>query len=145
VGNLVGFINSDVEFIDYTNANYNGTAYSTDPDEQQYTNVVNRDIETKLGTSVNLRLGTELGYKNLRLRGGYGIERTPFIADDFYNHKYSGGIGYREDNYFIDLGVRLNQNSEGYNPYTVLDSDLDPLANLKTSRVRFAATLGFKF
>lgn len=145
VGEIVGFVDADVEFIDYTNANYNGTAFTNDPSEQEYTNTVNREIQTRLGSATNLRVGTELGYKHLRVRGGYGIERTPFIADDFYNNKYSFGLGYREDKYFIDLGVRVNETSEGYNAYTLIDSKLDPLSLVNTSRIRFAATLGFKF
>ena len=145
VGEIVGFVDGDLEFIDYTNANYNGTAFSSDPSEQEYTNTVNRDIQTKLGTATNLRIGTELGYKHLRVRGGYGVERTPFIADDFYNKKYSMGLGYREDKYFIDLGMRIHDTSEGYNAYTVTDSNLDPLSVVNTSRIRFAATIGFKF
>jgi hypothetical protein len=54
-------------------------------------------------------------------------------------------LGFREDNFFIDLGFRIAKNVEGYNPYVVIDSDLDPLANIKTTRTRSALTVGFKF
>jgi hypothetical protein len=144
-GDLVGFVNADIEFVDYTNASYDGTAFSNDPSEVVYTNEVNRDVQRKLGAATNARLGVELGYKQLRLRGGYGIERTPFIADDFYNNRVAFGIGYRDDKFFFDLGVRMSQFSEGYNPYVVLDSKLDPLANINTDRVKTVATFGFKF
>ncbi|MBL0099231.1 MAG: hypothetical protein IPP49_03545 [Saprospiraceae bacterium] len=142
---IKGFVNADVEYLDYTNANYNGTAYSSSSAEQQWTSQVNRDIQRRLGQATNLRLGTELAYKNLRLRAGYGWERTAFNADDFYNHKTSFGIGFREDNFFIDLGFRVAKYEEGYNPYVVLDSELDPLSNISTTRSRGALTLGFKF
>jgi len=144
-GDLVGFVNADVEYLDYTNASYNGTAYDNSNEEQQWTNLVNNDIQRKLGTATNLRLGGEIGYRNLRLRGGYSWERTAFNADDFYNNKVSFGLGFREDNFFFDLGFRTAFYSEGYNPYVVLDSDLDPLVNIKTTRSRAALTLGFKF
>ncbi len=145
VGDLVGFVNADVEHLDYTNSNYNGTAFSSNEGEQKWTNEVNQDIQKRLGSATNLRLGTEVGYKNLRVRAGYSFERTAFNADDFYNNKVSAGLGFREDNFFIDLGIRIAQYSEGYNPYVVLDRKLDPLSVMDTRRTRMALTLGFKF
>lgn len=145
VGEIRGFVNADVEYLDYTNANYNGTAFTSSIEEQQWTNEVNRDILRRLGTATNLRLGTEFGYKNLRVRAGYSFEQSPFNAETIRNNKTSFGIGFREDRFFIDLGFRIAENIEGYNPYIVLDSELDPLANINTRRTRSALTLGFKF
>lgn len=145
VGDLVGFVNADVEYLDYTNGNYNGTAYSSEPEEQKWTNQVNNEIQRRLGTATNVRLGTEIGYKSLRFRAGYSWERTAFNADDFFNNKLSFGVGLREDNFFIDLGVRMANYSEGYNPYVVLDKQYDPLTVIDTKRTRAALTFGFKF
>ena len=145
VGEIRGFVNADFEYLDYTNASYNGTAFDSSQEEQQWTNEVNGEVQRRLGTATNVRLGTEFGYKNLRLRAGYSWERTPFNADDFFNNKTSFGVGFREDNFFIDLGIRVAEYAEGYNPYVVLDSELDPLANINTSKTRAALTLGFKF
>jgi len=145
VGEIRGFVNADFEYLDYTNGSYNGTAFQSSTEEQQWTNEVNNDIQRRLGTATNVRLGTEFGYKNLRLRAGYSWERSAFNADDFFNNKTSFGIGFREDNFFIDLGLRVSEYTEGYNPYVVLDSELDPLANINTSKTRAALTLGFKF
>ena len=144
-GDVVGFVNADLEYLDYTNASYNGTAYDSSSGEQQWTTQVNNEIQKKLGTATNVRLGAEIGYKNLRLRGGYSFERTAFNADDFYNNKVSFGIGYRADRFFLDLGFRTAKYTEGYNPYVVLDDNLDPLSNIKTTRARSALTMGFKF
>ena len=144
LGSIVGFVNADVEFVDYTNASYNGS-FTSDPVELNYTKEVNEQILTKLGTATNIRLGTELGYKNLRLRAGYSWEQSAFNADDFYNNRLSFGIGFRENNFFLDLGMRIFQKTEGYLPYTVLDPTLDPLSNIETRRTKAALTLGFKF
>jgi hypothetical protein len=145
VGEIRGFINADVEYLDYTNANYNGTAFDSSIEEQQWTNEVNRNVLKRLRSATNFRIGTEFGYKNLRLRSGYSFEQSPFNADKERNNKTSFGIGFREDRFFIDLGFRIAQNAEGYNPYVVLDSELDPLANINTTRTRSALTVGFKF
>jgi hypothetical protein len=145
LGDIRGFINGDIEYVDYTNANYNGTAFLNTPDEQKWTNEVNRNIINKLGSATNVRLGGEFGYKNIRLRAGYSIERTAFVADDFYNNKVSFGFGFRTDKFFMDLGFRVAQYAEGYNPYVVTDANQDPLANIETNRTRGNLTLGFKF
>jgi hypothetical protein len=145
IGEIVGFVNADFEHLDYSNASYNGTAFDKSADEQRYTNEVNRDVRERLGTATNVRLGTEMGYKNLRLRVGYSWEQSAFNADDFYNNKVSFGAGFRGDRFFIDLGVRLSEQTEGYNPYVVIDQNLDPLSNISTNRTRGALTLGFKF
>jgi long-subunit fatty acid transport protein len=145
VGEIRGFINADIEYLDYTNANYNGTAYSSSKEEQKWTKEVNKQISAKLGSGANIRLGTELAFKNLRLRAGLGWDRTAFNSDDFYNTKTSFGIGFREDNFFIDFGFRAAQYAEGYNPYVTLNPSLDPLARFNTGRSTGALTLGFKF
>jgi len=145
IGEIVGFINADIEQLDYTNASYNGNRYSGTVAEAIYTREVNRQITNKLGKATNVRLGTEFGYKYLRLRFGYSWEQSPFNADDFSNNRLSYGFGVRMDDFYIDLGIRRFNFTQGYNPYTVLDSRLDPLANIQTVRNNAALTVGFKF
>lgn len=145
-GDIKGFLNADFEYVDYSSAAYNGAAFSNDPGEQAYTNEVNRDIQRRLSSGVNVRLGTELAYHSLRLRAGYSWEQSPFNADDFLNNRLSFGLGIREDKFFIDLGIRISERAEGYNPYVILDQeDRDPLAIINTSRTRGVLTVGFKF
>lgn len=144
-GDVRGFINGDIEYVDYSNASYKGKVYNNDPAELAHNNEVNRDIVTKLGSAVNVRLGGEFAYSAFRVRLGYGIERTAYNADDFYNNKVSFGLGFRDDNFFIDLGIRLSQHSEGYYPYYVQDAALSPLANIETNKTRGNLTIGFKF
>lgn len=144
-GEVKGFINGDIEYVDYTSASYKGKVYNSDPAEIAHNNEVNRDILNKLSSAVNVRLGAELAYNQFRVRAGYGIERTAYSADDFYNNKVSFGIGFRDDEFFIDLGIRLSQYSEGYYPYYVKDAALSPLANIETNKTRGNLTIGFKF
>lgn len=144
-GDFRGFINGDVELVDYSNASYNGTAYTNSESEREWTAEVNREILNRLGRAVNFRLGGEFGYRNLRLRAGYSWERPPFNADDFFNRRLSLGVGFREENFFIDFGFRTISAMEGYYPYQVLDQTLDPLTQISTKRLRSALTVGFKF
>ena len=144
-GDIRGFLNGDIEYVDYSNASYKGKSYNNNPAEIAHNNEVNREIVNKLGSAVNVRLGGEFAYNVFRVRLGYGIERTPYNADDFYNNKVSFGLGFRDDNFFIDLGIRLSQYSEGYYPYYVKDASKSPLANIDTNKTRGNLTIGFKF
>ena len=144
-GEIKGFLNGDIEYIDYTNASYKGKSYNSDPSEQAHDREVNREILNRLGSAVNVRLGGEFAYEHFRVRLGYGIERTAYNADDFYNNKVSFGIGFRDDNFFIDLGFRISDYSEGYYPYYVKDTSLNPLSEIETNKTRGNLTLGFKF
>ena len=146
IGAIQGFVNLDIEFIDYTNNEFDFTAHSNDPAEVSFTQEVNGEIDNQLGAATNYRLGTELAYNSLRLRLGYSVSTSPFINDTDTYTSFSAGLGFRADKFFFDLGYRRRSTSEGYNPYIVLDqANRDPLANIETELGRLVATFGFKF
>ncbi|MEE9440279.1 MAG: hypothetical protein V3V14_14830 [Saprospiraceae bacterium] len=146
IGDIKGFVNADVEFLDYTNNEYDFTSNSNDPNEGAYAQEVNMNIDEQLGTATNYRLGTELAYNALRLRAGYTISTSAFISETKTNNSWSAGLGYRADKFFIDMAYKRSSVHQGYNPYVVLDQvDRDPLAIIDTNYGRMVATVGFKF
>lgn len=145
LSDIKGFINIDIEHLDYSFASYNGTSNSSDPDEQAYTNAVNRDVLAQLGAVTNIRIGTELDLSLIRIRAGYATDKSPFKADETINNVINLGLGYRGEKFFIDGAYRIFNRDEGYNPYIVNNPDLDPLTNINTRKSLFIATLGFKF
>jgi len=146
IGELKGFVNADIEFLDYTNNEFDFTAYSDDPSEASFTQEVNGEIDNQLGSATNIRLGSELAYNNIRFRAGYSISTSPYNNDSEKYTAWSVGMGFRADKFFLDLGYRKRTTLEGYNPYVVLDQDnRDPLANIETDHGRLVATIGFKF
>jgi hypothetical protein len=146
IGNIKGFINADIEFLDYTNNEFDFTSHSNDPGEAIFTQEVNDQIANQLGTATNIRIGSELAYESLRLRAGYSISTSPYVADTDNNTAWSAGVGFRADKFFIDIGYRRSNIQEGYNPYVVLDQEnRDPLVNIETVYGRLAMTVGFKF
>jgi hypothetical protein len=70
---------------------------------------------------VNLRLGTEMAIGVLRLRAGIERGDSPLSADTQKVRTNSFGIGVREDNFFVDLGIRFRKFEEGYVPYVLVD------------------------
>lgn len=142
---IMGFVNADVEWLDYGESSVDLTEYSSDPAEAQKTILINREISQFLGTALNVRVGTELGIKKFRLRTGFESAQSPFNSESQRNNALSFGVGIRENNFFIDMGIRFNNSSEGYLPYTVLDKERDPLVNIENKTTRFLMTVGFKF
>lgn len=146
IGEIKGFVNADIEFLDYSNNEFDFTAYSNDPSESQFTQEVNGEIDNQLSSATNIRIGSELAYNSIRFRVGYSISTSPYINDTDKYTSWSTGIGFRADKFFLDFAYRRRSTQEGYNPYVVLDQeDRDPLTNIETDYGRLVATMGFKF
>ncbi|MDF1694903.1 MAG: hypothetical protein P1U56_03690 [Saprospiraceae bacterium] len=146
IGEIQGFVSADFEFLDYTNNEFDFTAYSNDPGEASFTQEVNSEIDNQLGSATNIRLGSEMAFGSLRVRVGYSISTSPYISDSDTYSSISAGLGFRADKFFFDVGYRRQEIQEGYNPYVVLEqSNRDPLANIETEIGRLAMTIGFKF
>ena len=109
---------------------------------------LNKEIESELGSIVNLRLGTELAYRKIRLRLGTGLLQSPYSNDageGEYSSTYSFGVGLRENDFYLDLSYARNSNEEGYIAYDPNEGDNIPLANTETSKGVIQFTAGFKF
>lgn len=144
-GKVKGFINGDVEWIDYNNNAFDFAAYSSDPSEKLYTNEVNAEIEKYLGSVLNYRIGAEFAYSNIRLRAGFETGDSPVSNDSEKINTLSFGFGLRFDNFFLDIGLRNRKYTEGYVPYVLLDSTKETLVNNEISQTRAVVTAGFKF
>ncbi|MFM2394046.1 MAG: hypothetical protein RLZZ546_2028 [Bacteroidota bacterium] len=140
-----GFVNADAEWVDYNNNKFNFASHSDDPSEKLNSLLINNEIEQYLGSVLNLRLGTELAYGVVRLRGGIERGDSPLSADTDKITTQSFGIGIREDNFFIDLGVRIRKFTEGYVPYVLIDPSKETVVNNEINHTRIVVTAGFKF
>jgi hypothetical protein len=136
-----GLISVDYEFLDY------GTAkFSNWGDNYDYTDK-NRSLKNSLGTASNFRVGGELRFDQLYLRGGFGYLGKPFKSGDLNENMHyrslSAGIGFREKNINIDFGFMNLKNSQDYLLYESTAGS--PLALLDINRNVFTLTLGYKF
>jgi hypothetical protein len=136
-----GLVSFDYEFTDYSSAHFSANDFS-------YSDV-NRIISNVYKPSSNFHIGTEWKYKIFSFRAGSAIHSSPF--DGKYNFtngsqaaiSYTGGIGFRDNNFFLDLGYSLTQSSMLYSPYSL--ADVAPSAAIKTNNHRMMMTIGFKF
>lgn len=103
----------------------------------------NDAINALYGSAGNIRLGTEWKLGPVYLRGGMVLMGSPFTdSDQMETTIYSGGLGYRKNQYFIDLSYQLMQSNADYYLY---DPSLVNTAQLDITRSTISLSLGFKF
>lgn len=137
-----GLISADYEFTDFSEARFNtrGSSFSD----------VNNYIRGKYSETHTVRIGTEWLYENISFRGGLSFVTSPLNeiykieSSDFSKKSFSGGIGFRENNLFIDLGYVYTLSDQFYQPYT-LNAEIVPGVKSRIVTNNFIVTLGVKF
>ncbi len=146
IGN-VAILSADYEFIDY------GSARLKDGSDGYDFYNENEDLVSELGNTGTLRLGAEVRMGGLYLRGGYSYIGSAFqdgtLNEGADSNGYSGGIGYRQKSFFVDISMVWLNSYEAYMMYPD-DPRTDPLyssspANIYTKDKYLSFTAGFKF
>ncbi len=136
----LGVISVDYEYIDYTTMRLRETDGGYD---FHYENQVIQDVYRPTG---NLRAGAEIRLGMFMLRGGYSLYGSPFASgqmnEDAGYTSYSGGIGFREGSFYIDLGYVYTVHDRYYYLYDY--ERTEPSFN-ETQKSRFMLTTGFRF
>lgn len=131
-------VNFDYEFVDYPSAVLRSSPNAF--------HEINPAIKEKYQSAGNLRAGTEIRFDPVLFRLGYALYGSPYKPGVNDAHtgisSYSGGIGFRESNYFIDLAYVLTRYSENY--YLYDPSTTSPARNDYNSS-NFVITLGWKY
>lgn len=142
-----GFVTGEVEYINYSYANFNFNTFNVE--DEAYLNELNGNIDQKYGSALNLRLGGELVFDKLRLRGGYAIYGSPFNQgvsfEDAIINNISIGAGYHAKGLFVDIAYVTQGRTEEYVPYVAENS---PNVTVVTNDMNFTQvvlTIGFKF
>lgn len=137
-----GLLSADYEFSDFGESRFNvsGTSFAD----------VNNYIRKKYTGVHTFRIGTEWIYQNLSFRGGVSMTSSPLAEkyktgiSDFSRKGISGGIGYRENGLFFDLGYAYTLSDEYFQPYT-LNAEAVPGVKSRVINHNFTATIGVKF
>lgn len=133
-----GFISTEIEHVNYSSNKFSYKDYQGAEEK------VNGEISNQLKSVTNVRIGGELVFSELRIRAGYGVLPSLFQNDDSRSTVVSAGIGYRKDDYFLDLAYRRTTTTETYYPYLTQNAPLQEVENKYTiGNVIF--TLGVKF
>lgn len=135
--NKIGLLNIDYEFTDYTYAQLHS--------QPNVFSEVNKSIRSKYTSTGNLRVGGEVRFDPIALRIGYGLYGSPFKSGENKNanrSSYTFGIGYRQDNYFIDFAYVLTK----YTEYNYLyDSAKATAVQNDYKNSSFMLSCGFRF
>ncbi|MEJ7767824.1 MAG: hypothetical protein WKF89_08430 [Chitinophagaceae bacterium] len=144
VGKQRGFISADVEYVNYKAAMYQ-TADENATDNTYYTDI-NNSIDNLYKGSFNFKVGGELKFETIMVRAGFAHYGNPYedAELDAGRNFISGGVGYRDKGFFVDLtyvhGMQKNVNF----PYRLSDKP-NTFAAVNGTSANVLLTVGFKF
>lgn len=134
-------ISADIDYVDYASARI------SDPYtyETQLVNENNANIRNRYQEALNYRIGAEIKFDNISLRGGYALNGSPYKDNkDQYTQVYTGGLGVRINNYSIDLAYQHLENNSNFSPYNLVYGTTPSTdVNLKKNNVML--TIGARF
>jgi hypothetical protein len=147
-----GFLSFDYEYMDYTSMRLrfrNDQSFDKEDSDAR-----NEAIKATYRGVSNIRVGGELKLHVIAFRLGYSLYASPYknSAIDGKREFYTGGIGYRNRGFYMDLGLVWGSNTRSNQPY-VLASNADPedhyttptAASVKSQSTNINATFGWKF
>ncbi len=132
----IGLISAEYTYVDYTSARLSPSADFTVPN-----NVINNNFTQ----THNLRFGTEILVGVMQVRVGYAYNMSPFNegVNDASWETITGGVGYRNADFFIDAALSYNMSGRDYFLYSY--QDYEAKASLDYSNYNFMVTLGYRF
>jgi Outer membrane protein transport protein (OMPP1/FadL/TodX) len=137
-------LSADVDFVDYSTIRFS----SRNGGDMSTINQNNNEVKTNYKSAVNYRVGGEVKVSDLfSLRAGYGINGSAYKDDSdnyFQTQFYSGGVGYRNKNYYFDLAYQRVQTHSTFSPY-LLDDFKEPVADAKNNKNNVFLTFGIRF
>ena len=132
----IGMLSADYEIADFRNSRLIPNSTFSD---------INQNISNVFALNQTIRVGGEIRLTpNYLIRMGYSNSSSPYknLSNSLSYNRYTGGIGYREDWFFVDLAFALTSFSENYFLYNPSFVDA---ANLKNINKNFIASVGFRF
>lgn len=138
----IGIVSFDYEFVDYSEAKFRSA-------NEPYIKL-NNEIHKRYTEAGNLKIGTEWRYDAYSFRAGYAMFGTPFASGhavsgaDQSRTAFSGGIGIRDQEYFLDLAFVYMTGKYFDKPYSLNNSTVQgTTTEMKTNNVTL--TFGVKF
>jgi hypothetical protein len=136
----IGLISTEVEFVNHAKARYKSDIaddfeYENDGIKDEYTNVV------------NYRIGAEYRLQQFRFRAGFNYMADPLAQTGNADRGitgFSGGLGYKTKEFYVDFAASLNQTKSQRVPYFVSGS-ATPVSDQKFQHSNFMITCGFSF
>jgi hypothetical protein len=139
-------ISADVDYVDYSTMKFSTSSNYGGYDQVSANNAA---IKRDYTNAINYRVGAEYKIGSLALRAGYGLNGSPYKGDSdnqFDMTYYSGGLGYRFGNYYVDLAYQRMETKNTFSPYTLEDENLTaPQASIDIAKNNAFLTFGVRF
>ncbi len=141
----IGFISLDYAFVDYSTMYFD---FGSETGPATFESSVNTTIASRYGPSHELRAGLELKLAQwFMFRLGGGIATSPYSPSagiDAPTLFFSGGIGVREKEFYLDFALSHVKWAEQFVPYTIPGIET-PVVNTAISRTSFLITFGWRY
>ena len=140
-----GFITADVEFVNYRGTRYSASGTNSSTDDFTYYNDLNDVIKQRYKGALNVKLGGEVKFNTIMARAGFGYMGSPYKDKQLAGRRIllSGGLGYRNKGFFVDLTYVHAFIKQSEVPYYLSDKP-NPIADGKNSRGNVVLTFGIK-
>ena len=138
-----GFITADVEYTNYKWMKFEPFDNSTDANWYLPQNQIINSIYKE---AINIRIGGEIKFKTLMARAGVGYYGSPYKDSKLNANKttISGGLGYRDKGFFVDVSYVHRLNKDVNFPYRINPPKANTFASLKENGGYFLLTFGIK-
>ena len=142
-----GFLTADIEYINYKASSYS-SAQGADNSQstKDYLKSLNKAIDKAYKGALNFRLGGELKFTTWMVRLGgayYGNPYKNIAGEKGSRFQLSGGLGYRNKGFFIDVAYVHTMGKDVHFPYR-LQSTAFSGATIKNTGGNAVLTVGFK-
>ncbi len=141
-----GFISADIEYVHHKGSRFSSDNETVTDDEKAYYKALNKVVKKNYKGNFNFRVGGELKFKIIMARLGFAYYSKPYKESELKASRMllSGGLGYRNKGFFIDLTYIHAMNKDVNFPYR-LEDRANTYAELKQQRGNIVATVGLKF
>ena len=150
--NKRGFLSFDYTYSPLNNNRYKNTSsvFATDAEKNADFSGLNNNVFDVLQPIHTAALGFEYKFGALALRLGYRYQTVAFSSNFALNYTpsntFSGGLGYRNNNFFIDGALAINTSSENNILYDLSDRGIrTPDYRVNYTRLNLTGTIGFNF
>lgn len=145
-----GFISADVEYVTYNSMKLSNPSEDLSFDDSFLNSVDN--IKVFYQNALNLKVGGEYRVGNVSLRGGVNYQQNPytkaFDQSNTINRAqmiYSAGVGYRTNQFYVDVTGMYGTTQQSYTPYRLADSRDYASTKIDNNFTRGLVTFGVFF
>ncbi|WP_035566576.1 OmpP1/FadL family transporter [Hymenobacter sp. IS2118] len=141
-----GFVTGDVEYLNYGQSRLRNDLEDANGDDYSFT-AENSDIRARYQSAVNVRVGAEARVDIFRARLGFARYGDPYKENagiDRAQNFYTGGLGIRQGNFFLDFVAVYTTFNQAYTPYS-LGNNLQPYIKANNNRFTTSVTAGLTF